>query len=88
MVERFADNNEVNLQGVIKLEHKPTMLNYWHLVMDIFPHAGEVLIKRADATWKKDIVSFVTQEILTVKYEVNPNPIPKIKKRLYHKDVK
>ena len=85
-LDRLADNNEVNLEGVIKLEHKPTMLNYWHLVMDIFPHASEVPIKRTDATWKKNIVSFVTQEILTVKYEVNPNPIPRIRKRLYHKD--
>lgn len=86
-LDRFSDNNDVNLQGVIKLEHKPTMLNYWHLVMDIFPSASEVPIKRADATWKKNIVSFVTQEILTVKFEVNPKPIPRIRKRLYSRDV-
>ena len=59
-LDRFTDKNEVNLQGIIRLEHKPTMLNYWHLVMDIYPHEEIVPIKRTDATWKKNMVSFVT----------------------------
>lgn len=84
-LDRFSDNNDINLQGFIRLEHKPTMLNYWHLVMDIFPHAEEVPIKRADATWKKNMVNFVIQEILAVKFEVDPTPIPKIPRCLYRK---
>ena len=87
-LDRFSDNKDVNLQGMIKLEHKPTMLNYWHLVMDIYPHASEVPIMRTEAAWKKSIVSFVTQEILTVKFEVNPKPIPKIRRCLYSKDAR
>ena len=84
-LDRFIENNEASLQGIIKLEHKPTMLNYWHMVLEIFPQAVGEPIKRVDAAWQRNMVNFVTQEILTVKFEVNPDPVPSIHKSLYHK---
>lgn len=84
-LDRFADSDEVCLQGIIKLEHKPTMLNYWHMVMDLFPQDEEIPIKRDDAAWKKNMVCFVIQEILTVKFEINPDSVPSVHKKIYHR---
>lgn len=84
-LDRFVDGSVINHEGLIKLEHKPTMLNYWHMVLDLFPQEAELPIKRDDAAWKKNMIGFVVQEILTVKYEIDPDPVPTIHKGVYCK---
>lgn len=76
---------EVELKGTIKLEHKPTMLNYWHIVMDLYSFGACAPIKRDDATWQKTMVDFVVQKILTVKFETGSESIPSIPKSIYKK---
>lgn len=84
-LDKFVKEDEAELTGTIKLEHKPTMLNYWHIVMDIYPHASSNPIYNDDAAWKEKMVNFVVQEILTVKFETIPDSIPLIPKSIYEK---
>ena len=84
-LDNFITKGEAELTGTIKLEHKPTMLNYWHIVMDIYPYDSPDPIKKDDAAWQKNMVDFVVQKILAVKFEAAPEYIPSIPKRKYIK---
>lgn len=78
-------SNEYQCMGTIRLAHKPTMLNYWHVVMDLYPQDSNDPISDKSSRWKKNMVSFVLEKILTVDFEVNPNNISKIRKSFYVK---
>lgn len=36
-VDQWNNNKEIECQATIKVEHKPTMLNYWHMTVGIIP---------------------------------------------------
>ena len=80
---KFTDGELTSLQGKIQLEHKPTMLNYWHFVMDIFPQEENSPLKKTNAAWQKSLVQYVIEEILISKFEINPRLVPKICDSLY-----
>ena len=84
-LDNFIKDGEAEMMGTIKLEHKPTMLNYWHIVMDLYPYASCDPIKKDGAAWQENMVKFVVQKILTVNFEVAPEHIPSIPKRNYIK---
>lgn len=82
---RIEDFTSVNLSAEIRLEHKPSMMNYWHVVMDIYPQESDTPIKDANSTWKQCLVDYIIQEILSVKFIVNPRTIPVIPESFYKK---
>ena len=84
-LDNFITKGEAELTGTIKLEHKPTMLNYWHIVMDLYPYASSEPIKKDEAAWQKKMVDFVIQKILAVKFEPVSESIPSIPKSIYKK---
>lgn len=56
--------------------------------MDLYPYSSSDPIKKDDAAWQKNMVDFVVQKILSVKFETVSESIPTIPKRIYKKSTR
>lgn len=82
-LDKLNGLNEAPLIGTIRLAHRPTMLNYWHVVMDLFPHGSATPLTDAHGAWKKRMTSFVLEKILTKNYIAELSSVPRIPRFLY-----
>lgn len=82
---KLNELSEAQFTGKIRLEHKPTMLNYWHVVMDLYPQDSEDPLVDKKARWKKNMARFVLEKILTIDFEIEIESIPSISKKNYIK---
>lgn len=54
------NGREVELTGVIRVNHAPTMMNYWHVTLDAYePHALEKPLKKNKSAWNSEIRGYV-----------------------------
>ena len=82
-VGKLNELSEAQFSGAIYLEHKPTMLNYWHIVMDLYPQGSDTPIVDKKAKWKKNMAKFVLEQILIIDFEIEPESIPCICENFY-----
>ena len=54
-----TDKN-VELTGVMRVSHVPTMMNYWHVTLDAYePHVPEKPLKKNKSAWNAEIRGYM-----------------------------
>lgn len=66
LCSQFASGNRYKVWGYMELEHKPTMMNYWHVTL-VLHEAGGKIVKNAKSEAQKEMCGFVINNILAVK---------------------
>lgn len=61
----FSSDSVYNVNGVLKLKHSPTNLNYWHTVLKIHaPEHNNEGIKKISGKWRQDVAQQLFDSIL------------------------
>jgi hypothetical protein len=63
---QFASGNKYKVQGCMELEHKPTMMNYWHVTL-VLHEAGGKIVKKAQSEAQRSMCKFVIDHVLATK---------------------
>lgn len=83
ILKNFSKNNEYPLIAYMRLEHKPTMMNYWHMTLCIRPFKDSPDIKDSNSKRNQAICNQAFTKILRVGYKINYDGRDVMDGRLY-----
>lgn len=85
-IERFIGKKAYDLEGEFRLEHAPTVLNYWHFQVNFYP-AGETRpMDGENKGWRGDALKFLVQFLLVLPVcPVTMCAVPAVPSRFYKK---
>lgn len=81
---KYQPGVTVTVYTDIKIEHVPTILNYWHVQMEVYPQSNDEKLKDA-RTWRERVFNNIRDSILCYRYMEKPNMDYSIDKDIYMK---
>lgn len=57
------DNPEVDFMGKTLVNHEPSMLNYWHVTLDVYEPGTTVPIRKCKSAWQKQIRGYISRRL-------------------------
>lgn len=67
LANSFKRGNKYKVIGLLELEHKPTMMNYWHITLVIREDGTGKIVSKAKNAAEKELCNFVIDHILASK---------------------
>lgn len=67
LASSFKKGNKYKVIGLLELEHKPTMMNYWHITLVIHEDGSGKIVSKAKNAAEKELCNFVIDNILACK---------------------
>lgn len=64
---------DVELEGVIHVNHDPTNLNYWHFTIDLKPMDKEAELKGIKSGWQKNMANELFKILRLTFFEIDAN---------------
>ncbi|MCQ2360944.1 MAG: hypothetical protein MJ009_05655 [Paludibacteraceae bacterium] len=74
IIKAFSSNDLYKVNGVLKLKHSPTKLNYWHTVLKTYAPKHSKGLKKIDSRWKQDVAQQIFESILRKNIWINELP--------------
>lgn len=85
VLETFGDRQYIMI-ATIKVRHVPTMLNYWHGELTVYPEdSPQTPLDSKKGAWKKHLFHSLSEDIIQQKYTTTQPIINKIKEIFYKK---
>ena len=83
-IEKFSSKKEYKLEGELRLDHIPTLLNYWHMQADSRPAGEENPMKGETKGWRGDYLKQLVQYLLAIPvHEIGSCNISVVPKDFY-----
>lgn len=83
VLKNFSKNQLYGFRAYMSVEHKPTMMNYWHVTLCVRAHSNSEPIKSSRSENNRNICEQAFLKILRQGYEIDYEHADRLDRKLY-----